>query len=204
MVSILTSTDTSLHYSVIVNVIQLMNFDSNLWYQIHTNPIETLSACNKTIKDLQRYLIEKEKENNAFSFKDYVEVRMRDLPLDGQYTRYVVPSTSEVGKLLSFRGTVIRTSPVKILEKSKMFKCKKCRQTFNVEADFEQCFLIAKPVSCPQEGCNSFKLALHDEEMGDGYHDYQEIKLQEHIQRLDVGSVRQIICTAGPPYIGHH
>ena len=47
--------------------------------------------------------------------------------------------------LTCYIGTVVRTSSVKLLERSKCYKCEKCGQVFSVETEFEQCYTIPKP-----------------------------------------------------------
>ena len=45
-----------------------------------------------------------------------------------------------------FLGTVIRTGAVKLLETEREYVCSRCKQSFTMEADFEQYYAIPKPV----------------------------------------------------------
>ena len=42
-------------------------------------------------------------------------------------------------------GTVIRTATVKLLETEREYICSRCKQSFTMEADFEQYYAIPKP-----------------------------------------------------------
>ena len=46
---------------------------------------------------------------------------------------------------LTILGTVIRTAAVKLLETEREYICSRCKQSFSVEADFEQYYAIPKP-----------------------------------------------------------
>lgn len=48
--------------------------------------------------------------------------------------------------LITVAGIVIRTTTVKMLETQKTFMCSKCNQKFVVEGEFEQCYVVTKPV----------------------------------------------------------
>ena len=47
---------------------------------------------------------------------------------------------------MTFLGTVIRTGAVKLLETEREYVCSRCKQSFTMEADFEQYYAIPKPV----------------------------------------------------------
>jgi DNA helicase MCM9 len=128
--------------------------------------------------------------------KKNVHVRLHDL-LDSEteLNRYCIPKSQDIGKLLAFSGTVIRATTVKMLEVSREFKCTRCSHVFTVEADIEQFYAIARPPRCPApEFCNSTKFVQVDEgEERQCYRDSQEVKVQEQIQKLDVGTIPRSI-----------
>ncbi|XP_051880642.1 DNA helicase MCM9 isoform X2 [Pristis pectinata] len=81
---------------------------------------------------------------------------------------------------------------VKVLEFEHEYMCNKCRHVFTVTADFEQHYTFCRPISCPNpEGCNSMKFARlsGSSSSPSSCKDYQEIKIQEQVQRLSVGSI---------------
>ncbi|XP_048209945.1 DNA helicase MCM9 isoform X2 [Perognathus longimembris pacificus] len=71
--------------------------------------------------------------------------------------------------------------------------CNKCKHVFVVKADFEQYYTFCRPSSCPSlESCNSSKFTCMSGLSSSAparCRDYQEIKIQEQVQRLSVGSI---------------
>ncbi|XP_027705637.1 DNA helicase MCM9-like, partial [Vombatus ursinus] len=114
------------------------------------------------------------------------------LPVCPELMRERIPKTKDVGHFLSVTGTVIRTSMVKVLEYERDYMCNKCKHIFVVKADFEQHYTFCRPSSCPnKEGCNSSKFTCLSGSSSSPTRcrDYQEIKIQEQVQRLSVGSI---------------
>ncbi|MEQ2241779.1 DNA helicase mcm9 [Ilyodon furcidens] len=79
----------------------------------------------------------------------------------------------------------------KVLEYERDYICTKCRHVFKVQADFDQFYTFVQPVGCPNPvGCNSSKFScLSEGSEPAACRDYQEIKIQEQVQRLSVGSI---------------
>uniref|UniRef100_A0A8C1XYW7 DNA helicase n=1 Tax=Cyprinus carpio TaxID=7962 RepID=A0A8C1XYW7_CYPCA len=114
------------------------------------------------------------------------------LPMCPELTRDHIPKARDVGHFLSVTGTVIRTSVTKVLEYERDYMCNKCRHVFSVQASFEQFYTFTPPTSCPnEEGCNSFKFTClsGSDAPPAACKDYQEIKIQEQVQKLSVGSI---------------
>ncbi|XP_047243020.1 DNA helicase MCM9 isoform X2 [Girardinichthys multiradiatus] len=80
---------------------------------------------------------------------------------------------------------------MEVLEYERDYICTKCRHVFKVQADFDQFYTFVQPVGCPNPvGCNSSKLScLSEGSEPAACRDYQEIKIQEQVQRLSVGSI---------------
>ncbi|XP_059212711.1 DNA helicase MCM9 isoform X2 [Centropristis striata] len=120
-----------------------------------------------------------------------LHARITGLPVCPELTRDTIPRSRDVGHFLSVTGTVIRTSVAKVLEYERDYMCAKCRHVFAVQADFDQFYTFVPPGACPNpDGCNSFKFSL----LSGGAEpaacrDFQEIKIQEQVQRLSVGSI---------------
>lgn len=124
----------------------------------------------------------------------------------------------DVNSFIQISGTIVRTGGVRMLELSKQYECQnpKCRFRFTVYADPEQDNMLPQPRCCPafiagtnksndansynpysSEGgvesstgkkkCNSPN--LRELEGCNVCVDYQEIKVQDHIDRLSLGSV---------------
>ncbi|NWW39056.1 MCM9 helicase, partial [Panurus biarmicus] len=114
------------------------------------------------------------------------------LPVCPELTREHIPKSKDVGHFLSVTGTVIRTSSVKVLEFERSYICSKCKHVFIVKADFEQYYTFCRPAAClNEEGCNSTKFTCLSGTTSSPTccRDYQEIKIQEQVQRLSVGSI---------------
>ncbi|NXA42099.1 MCM9 helicase, partial [Eudromia elegans] len=114
------------------------------------------------------------------------------LPVCPELTREHIPKTRDVGHFLSVTGTVIRTSLVKVLEFERSYMCNKCKHVFAVSADFEQYYAFCRPTACRnEEGCSStaFTCLSGTAAAPASCRDYQEIKIQEQVQRLSVGSI---------------
>ncbi|XP_009643487.1 DNA helicase MCM9 [Egretta garzetta] len=120
-----------------------------------------------------------------------LNVQLTGLPVCPELTREHIPKTRDVGHFLSVTGTVIRTSLVKVLEFERSYICNKCKHVFVVKADFEQYYAFCRPSAClNEEGCNSTKFTcLSGTTSSTCCRDYQEIKIQEQVQRLSVGSI---------------
>lgn len=96
---------------------------------------------------------------------------------------------------------VIRTTTVKMLEYEREFVCVKCKHVFTVRADFEQCYTLAPPTRCPPGAmadgsqCDSTKFRCTQEATVNptACRDYQEIKIQEQISKLAVGTIPRSI-----------
>ncbi|MEE6523218.1 hypothetical protein FKM82_022001 [Ascaphus truei] len=123
--------------------------------------------------------------------KQNVHAKVEGLPVCPELTREHIPRTRDVGHFLSVTGTVIRTSLAKVLEYEQDFMCNTCKHVLTVKADFEQCYTFSPPSSCTnEEGCNSNKFTcLSGSSSPASCRDYQEIKIQEQVQRLSVGSI---------------
>ncbi|KAJ2751682.1 DNA helicase mcm9, partial [Coemansia pectinata] len=131
---------------------------------------------------------------------DQAQVRVEHLPNHPALQRTKMPGSGDVGRLLTISGTVIRTGMVKMMETQKRYACLKCRGTFVVRAELEQYNYIPKPVRCLAPGedfCNSNSFApvegLDALEARLCCTDYQEIKIQEQVGRLALGTIPRSI-----------
>ncbi|EDO42446.1 predicted protein [Nematostella vectensis] len=126
------------------------------------------------------------------SFKPNIHVRLSNLPICPELKRSTIPKSSDMGRFLAVSGTVIRVSSIKMLEHEREFICSRCKYVFSAQADFEQFYTIPKPTSCPSgEGCTSNKFNCLSEPGSNptSCRDYQEIKIQEQVQKLAVGTI---------------
>ena len=102
----------------------------------------------------------------------------------------------DINRLISVSGTVVRTGQIKMLQARRDFVCVKCKYRFSVEADLEQRHQMTLPPECPSHGiavkpCNGVK--FEPVEGAEDCHDYQEVRIQEQVHRLMVGSIPRSI-----------
>ena len=114
----------------------------------------------------------------------------------GELVRKKLPQCKDFGKLIFFRGTVIRTSSVKTVENKRFFQCIKCQKVVPVVAERELFYQITKPAFCPTESCANSKFLSFENKLDDPREyriDYQEIRVQEQISKLSIGTIPQSI-----------
>ncbi len=135
-------------------------------------------------------------------------VRVSSLPQVPEVSKSSIGAlrSSDAGRLIQLTGTVIRTGTVKMLENQRVYVCKnaKCRHRFTLEADVEQGNILVEPKTCPsnESGDTSSSSSVEHvskckstvfEVVGTRCSDYQEIKLQDKMQHLMVGSIPRSI-----------
>ncbi|KAM8831457.1 DNA helicase MCM9 isoform 2-T3 [Spinachia spinachia] len=189
IVQLLADTTEEAHRCVLVNAMTLFEANMEVGDYFNTNPHDVLALFDKvlhrTALELSYRGQRKEKKGPT------LHARITGLPVCPELTRDTIPRSRDVGHFLSITGTVVRTSVAKVLEYERDYICTKCRHVFTVQADFVQFYIFIPPESCPNpQGCNSFKFRCLSGGSEPAFcKDFQEIKIQEQVQRLSVGSV---------------
>ncbi|KAA8583278.1 hypothetical protein FQN60_015824 [Etheostoma spectabile] len=187
------------HRPVVVNAMTLFEANMEVGDYFNAYPNDVLAIFDKVLhrKGLElsesaspKHYGEKE-ERTKERMRCTLHVRITGLPVCPELTRDTIPRSRDVGHFLSVTGTVIRTSVAKVLEYERDYMCTKCRHIFTVEADFDQFYTFVPPVACPNpDACNSYKFScLSGGSEPAACRDFQEIKIQEQVQRLSVGSI---------------
>ncbi|XP_071997791.1 DNA helicase MCM9 isoform X2 [Engystomops pustulosus] len=191
LLQILMESDEDAHYSVVVNAMTLFETNMEVGDYFNAFPNEVLPVFDNALRRTAMNVIQSNSQQESLTMKQNLHARITGLPVCPELTREHIPRTKDVGHFLSVTGTVIRTSLVKVLEYEQDFMCNKCKHVITVRADFEQYYSFTPPVSCTNEdGCNSNKFTcLSDLSSPASCRDYQEIKIQEQVQRLSVGSI---------------
>ncbi|KAM6992303.1 DNA helicase MCM9 [Tautogolabrus adspersus] len=176
-------------HPVVVNAMTLFEANMEVGDYFNAYPHDVLAIFDKVLH--RRALELAEKASLKPRLRHAPHARITGLPVCPELTRDTIPRSRDVGHFLSVTGTVIRTSVAKVLEYERDYMCNKCRHVFTVQADFDQFYTFVPPVSCPNpDACNSFKFTcLIDGSEPGACRDYQEIKIQEQVQRLSVGSI---------------
>eukprot|EP01137_Pigoraptor_chileana_P005576 Opistho-2@48837 len=194
---ILLDDDETKHFSVVIDVMQLVNAaESQLVdaVDLFARTDAFLSMCDDGIRSIQSHVLENSPLAGAMVFKHNVHTRFESLPSIPDVDRNTLPRSSDNGKLVSVFGTIIRTGAVKTVEAAREFVCGKCKHVFLVKAEFNQYNTIPKPDRCPSPANPSCASTKFSEVAGQqatalSCRDYQEIKIQEQAQRLAIGTI---------------
>ncbi|KAM7135659.1 DNA helicase MCM9 isoform 2-T2 [Molossus nigricans] len=189
---ILKERDEDAHYPVVVNAMTLFETNMEIGEYFNAFPNEVLTVFDSSLRRSALTIFESLSQPEDVSMKQNLHARISGLPVCPELVREHIPKTKDVGHFLSVTGTVIRTSLVKILEFERDYMCNKCKHVFLVKADFEQYYTFRRPSSCPSlENCDSSKFTCLSDLSSSPTRcrDYQEIKIQEQVQRLALGSI---------------
>ena len=89
---------------------------------------------------------------------------------------------------------VIRTGQIKMLQSRREYRCVKCEHRFTLTADLEQRHLMPLPDECPSNNAKPCRGSKFEFVEGtEVCKDYQEVRIQEQIHRLTVGSIPRSI-----------
>ncbi|EFC43100.1 predicted protein, partial [Naegleria gruberi] len=186
--------DDTIHYSVFIDVSHFMSANIEIGSILLSYPTELIPIFERAlIKTQQRHIEKQEVMKEQFKLKTFVHVRLHTLPQCSEVTKTSVRSvrSCDANRLISVSGTVIKTGPIKMLEYKKIYICKKCKKSFDIVADREQFNSITKPTQCPIEDCGGKSFISREDEIV--CRDYQEIKIQDKISQLHVGSIPRSI-----------
>ncbi|XP_062292950.1 DNA helicase MCM9 [Scomber scombrus] len=186
------------HQPVVVNAMTLFEANMEVGDYFNAFPENVLAIFDKVLHKIAMELSENAspthrggQRTKELRMKLTLHARITGLPVCPELIRDTIPRSRDVGHFLSVTVTVIRTSVAKVLEYKRDYICAKCRHVFDVMADFDQFYTFVPPVACPNpDGCNSYKFSSLSEGSEPALcRDYQEIKIQEQVQRLSVGSI---------------
>lgn len=122
--------------------------------------------------------------------KPFIHFRVIGLPLSPDINSSTMPKLKDNGRFLCIQGTVIKTSQPKLLEHQKEYTCSKCNFEFLVLADYDQYYSLKFPTSCPNpKPCKSSKFQPMNKGVPRHRKDYQEVKIQEPLSKLGVGTI---------------
>ncbi|XP_063581039.1 DNA helicase MCM9 isoform X2 [Pongo abelii] len=189
---ILKERDEDAHYPVVVNAMTLFETNMEIGEYFNMFPNEVLTIFDSALRRSALTILQSLSQPEGVSMKQNLHARISGLPVCPELVREHIPKTKDVGHFLSVTGTVIRTSLVKVLEFERDYMCNKCKHVFVIKADFEQYYTFCRPSSCPSlESCDSSKFTCLSglSSSPTRCRDYQEIKIQEQVQRLSVGSI---------------
>ncbi|KAJ4431896.1 hypothetical protein ANN_20502, partial [Periplaneta americana] len=192
LLAIMRAADEMKHYSITVNFVTLFEISTQLGDGILSNSKEVLPICDRALIGAQRDLVEDQSLENkhAHTVKINIHARMTALPVCPELHRTIFPRNEDLGSFLRVSGTVVRITTTKMLEFQRIYVCSKCKYTETVKADYEQYYTISSPSKCSNpEQCKGINLQPIKATDNFNYKDYQEIKIQEQVTKLKMGTI---------------
>jgi len=192
--AILMELDSTVHYPVEVNLLSLLDFSQQLGTLLIHNPNALLPLFNEALLNVANRRLTESDDHHFMFAKELLHVRLVVPPTCDSVCKRNISSirSRDVGGIVSVRGTVTRTGAVKMLEAEREYVCGKCQHRFKVFADLDmQNCSISPPTACPSTNhvkpCKSS--VFNVDESVRVCRDYQEIKIQEHVEKLNMGSI---------------
>ena len=101
---ILLQDDTSQHYSITVNTLEL--FDSNIHVSqcLLSEPNTTLPLFDSALAQAAMTVMQDTDSPNNMSFKPHLHIRLSNLPVCPELKRNTIPKSSDIGKFLAISG----------------------------------------------------------------------------------------------------
>lgn len=192
------------HHSVVIRSSRLIDFDAALAFSVIHYPQLLLPLFDEALIALQEALFSHPSflsEHSNGCVKSLCHIRIAELPPMQELIKSSIGDINvESGKrLLQVSGTIVRTGGVRMLELAKQYECQnpKCRYRFTVYADPEQDNMLPQPRHCPrpngEDGKKCSSTSIREVEDARMCVDYQEVKLQDHIEGLALGSLPRSI-----------
>ncbi|GAB0493280.1 hypothetical protein MMPV_004556 [Pyropia vietnamensis] len=193
LIQVLREHDAAAHYSVEIDLIPHAVHATIL--KVLSHPVAMLPLLDEAGRDAQTTLAArldgKAADGTALTVKCNAHVRVVSVP--SRMLRAVSALRSaDVGTFICVTGTVIRTGGVMMCEVDRTYSCAKCGHVFPLSGDIAQRGEFRLPSVCPaqvrgRKACGGTR--FNREERAFSCREYQEIKLQEQIKSLGVGSV---------------
>lgn len=183
------ASDESIHYGVEVNLAHMQNEAPQTCTALLLEPDIMLPLLQEALQNVQ--------SSRTESPKPHIHARVCHLPSTSAFLKRNVSMlrARDIGKLLSILGTVTRAGSVMLREVTRMYLCTKCNFEFEVTGDITRRGAFNVPLRCPSESekeCRGTSFAAADTAQPD-CREYQEVKVQEKVSNLDIGSVPRSI-----------
>ena len=170
-----------------------MQFHLPLAALLTTYPKEILPLFDEAIEEVQRAILSVSMDGyDNRSLKEFCHARISGVSLKA-FKNVTLPRSSDVGSLVAISGTVIRTGSLKLMERLKDVRCTQCKQQFTIYADLESDKNTFPKIKKCQASNNCKGKVFVDVENSAAMTNYQEIKVQEQIQSLSMGSIPRSI-----------
>ncbi|KAI0563001.1 DNA replication licensing factor MCM9 [Gracilaria domingensis] len=176
--------DDQAHYGLEIDLMSVGHSAPHVLTAILNDPYGILPQLENVIQSVQESIGSKKKNIHA---------RLCHLPATPQTVKRSISAlrTRDLHKLISIIGTVTRTGSVILREGEREYVCSRCKHSFIVAGDITRRGAFDVPLRCPRPGekpCygNNF---TPKQDIVPICQEYQEIKVQEKVQHLDVGFI---------------
>lgn len=182
LISILNSSDSSKHFSININFIELNEYKPELARELLNEPDISLEEWDKAAFATQLALLKD--IDRKLELKSNIHCRIFYLAHLARGAKFF-PGNKEEGQFLQISGTVMRMTVAKVLEYQRNYICVKCKYSNMIKADYRRKYIIKQPTRCKNpEGCEGTNLIRLGDLDTDNCKDYQEIKIQERQQGM--------------------
>ena len=182
----------SKHHAVAVSFLDLLEENMILGTLLAHHPFDLQQYFDDAVVEAQRELMsqlpEEECAFDGLCVKESCHLRMHRLPRCSEMWKPTVTSirASDINRLLTVSGTVIRTGIMKLIHQRREYRCTKCEHRFHVESDFEQRNEMKMPPECPSSGlsaksCGALPNKFEQIPGTETCRDYQEVRIQEQV-----------------------
>eukprot|EP00127_Corallochytrium_limacisporum_P001315 Clim_evm5s51 gene=Clim_evmTU5s51 len=212
--NILKSGNNEDHWGVVIDFAELLDFSNMAGNVILESPTLALQIFDDALTEVQTRIAEDlvRHGNERLYIKSRIHARLSHLPQVPDIQRHLLPTSGDVSSIIQLSGTVVRASQPKMLAVRTTYSCSTCHERFHVYADMDRYNEFPRPTRCEAEDpgaaqpCPGKKFS---EVPGTKVmHDYQEIRMQEQITKVAVGTLPRAMpvvltddltdkCTAG-------
>eukprot|EP00474_Spongospora_subterranea_P006133 CRZ06591.1 hypothetical protein [Spongospora subterranea] len=178
--------------------LQLLDFNADLAHRLWSDPTLMLRQFDCGLAQAQQEILETESPDPDLTVKSNCHLRPFSLPMDTFATRRSVSEirSDDHGHLVDLHGTVVRTGAVRMLESERQYECDGCGAKFTIRSELETGSTIEVPTACPSTSTLKKRCRSKSFRFLEGSricHDYQEIRIQEKVKNLSMGSIPRSI-----------
>jgi len=189
------------HFGIYVDSKVLLDDDCVLGHLVLRYPETMLNLFSKALVAEQERLLRATTEDegedaapNRMRVKKNVHARVNWLPGANRKPNISSIRSVDVKAFIQVSGTVTRTGAVKVLEAERVFECNNdsCSSVVRVFASKHEVGTIVEKPTGPCPSCKKTSSYTEFKERS-VCHDFQELKIQEQVQKLGMGSIPRSI-----------
>lgn len=181
--------DDSISYAIVLDAMSFGTEHCATCLALYFHPEQYLSYLQDALRNVEASFSDKPKPRFQARLRNLDKIRYRQAVSELRNNR-------DLGTLIEISATVTRTGPNMLRENSRIFQCTQCGFEKKVLGDLSRRGAFTSPVNCPSgENCRvNSMVEVQLEGVNPDCREYQEIKITEKIQSLDIGSIPRSIC----------